>query len=72
MNRTVVVGSSALDYFNLNRNTPKDIDIWTDWEFPDTTGYDSFKVSAEIVDLVKHENGYATPDLIYTIKLSHF
>lgn len=66
----IIVGSTALAYFNLNRRKLLDIDYWytSDEASP---GGDSVVVPADILELVEHTNGYATPEAIYTIKLSH-
>lgn len=68
--RYITVGSRALDYFGITRRPPKDFDLWVDSEDHCLEG-DISIMPKEIMDLVPTENGYATPDAIYTIKLSH-
>lgn len=66
----IIVGSTALQYFNLNRRKPLDVDYWhTSDEAP--PGGDSVVMPEHIMNLVDHVDGYATPNMIYTIKLSH-
>lgn len=68
----IIVGSTALEYFGLSRRTPVDIDVWTDDESFEKEGImDVCKIPTEILLLVDQVDGYATPDSIYTIKLSH-
>ena len=69
----IIVGSTALKYFSLNRLEPKDIDRWfyQSEEVPDLKG-DDHTVPKSIYDLIPIVNNYATPDAIYTIKCSHF
>ena len=69
----IVVGSRALAYYGMARNTPKDRDIWV--EKGSSIYYkhsDVFYVSKEILSLIPTRSGFATPDAIYTIKCSHF
>jgi hypothetical protein len=66
----IIIGSTALQYFNFNRKEPKDLDIWVS----DTSGVvagDCKVIPLSIMELIPTENGYATPDAIYTIKCSH-
>lgn len=68
----IIVGSTALEYFGLSRRTPVDIDVWTsDESFEKDEIMDVCKIPIEILLLVDQVDGYATPDSIYTIKLSH-
>jgi len=68
----IIVGSTALEYFGLSRRVPVDIDVWTDDESFEKDGImDVCKIPTEILLLVDQVDGYATPDSIYTIKLSH-
>ena len=72
----VTVGSSALAYYGMSRRTPKDIDLWVcHYSVIScllTNGNDAVLMPQCILDLVPTENGYATPDAVYTIKCSHF
>lgn len=72
----IIVGSTALSKFNLNRREPKDLDIWTDCEDDLKGKEDSHLIPKDILDIVpvvEIDNiFYATPDAIYTIKMSHF
>lgn len=69
----IIVGSTALKQYNLNRREPVDLDVWGDSE----EALASFKGDLvvkplELLNLVQtNSEGYATPDSIYTIKLSH-
>lgn len=65
----IIVGSTALEYFNLNRKEPSDLDVWCDI-LDDSTG-DIKVLPKHILELVETVDGYATPDSIYTIKCSH-
>ena len=68
----IIVGSTALEYFNLERRKPLDVDVWYyKGETPDFKT-DNYCIDAEILDLIPHKDSYATPDAIYTIKCSHF
>jgi len=68
----IIVGSTALAYFGLNRKAPVDIDVWTsDESFEPCGAMDVSVIPKEILELVDQVDGYATPDSIYTIKLSH-
>lgn len=74
---SIIVGSTALAKFSLARGTPKDLDIWTDDESELIDKTDSHLIPREIIQLVPRlvERGgmkrWATPDAIYTIKMSH-
>lgn len=66
----IVVGSTALKYFSLNRREPSDLDLWlSEGEVVEKS--DSQVLPMNILELVPTVNGYATPDAIYTIKCSH-
>lgn len=67
----IIVGSTALKKFNLNRREPSDIDYWLSSDEPIPEKTDSNVFPTEILSLVPTMNGYATPDAIYTIKCSH-
>lgn len=73
----IIVGSTALSKFNLNRREPKDLDIWTDDEKDLDGKEDSHLIPTEILNMVPclvDRGGlerYAMPDAIYTIKMSH-
>ena len=72
-NEPIIVGSTALKYFGLNRNEPKDIDRWfVDGSLGSTNQEDDHIIPKYIFDMIETKNGYATPDTIYTIKCSHF
>lgn len=66
----IIVGSTALERFNLNRKKPVDIDIWSDIPRISST-LDSHIIPLEILKLVESKDGYATPNSCYTIKCSH-
>ena len=67
----IIVGSTALDWHGMARKKPIDIDYWTDIEDHDLEG-DVKVIPKEILDLAPiSDKHYATPDAIYTIKLSH-
>lgn len=65
----VIVGSTALAHFNLNRKHPSDVDIWTD-KLYEAKG-DIKEIPLEILHMIPTEQSFATPDTIYTIKCSH-
>lgn len=73
----IIVGSTALSKFKLNRNHPVDVDVWSDDANDIEQGTDSCLVPTEILQLVPClvDNGgkdrWATPNAIYTIKMSH-
>ena len=67
----IVVGSTALKHHGFPFRSPKDVDIWTDEEHEKQQGEDVSVLPSSILRLIPHENGYATPDAVYTIKLSH-
>lgn len=71
----VVIGSTALELFNYNRKEPADLDIFTDNKERVNSGDDCHYVPTKILSLMStiEMDGvvYATPDTIYTIKLSH-
>lgn len=68
----MVVGSTALSYFGMNRLPPKDLDIWsTDKSFTNSEGVDGHIVPEDIMAMIYDPHGYCTPDQIYTIKCSH-
>lgn len=73
-----VVGSDALSQnrFNLKWREPKDKDIWTSSEevvqfMKDLKGVDIKLIPQHIINLMKFDGIYATPNTIYTIKCSH-
>jgi len=66
-----IVGSTALEYFDLNRKEPKDIDVWYAEGVDPDDGDDSLVIPKDIFNLLETDNGYCTPDTIYTIKCSH-
>ena len=67
----IVVGSTALNYHCFRFRTANDIDIWTDEDHQKQKGEDVSIVPSSILSVVPHKEGYATPDAVYTIKLSH-
>ena len=71
MTMKIIVGSTALKHFGLNRSEPKDVDVWTDNESDLIAGTDSHLIPSHILLLVPRKDWYATPDAIYTIKCSH-
>ena len=68
----IVVGSTALKHFGLNRLEPKDLDIWLAIGTIGNSKDDLFYLEPEILALIPTEEGYATPNAVYTIKCSHF
>lgn len=78
MNDKIIVGSRALEYslFHLPRNEGKgkrDVDIWVKESYSgDLTGTDHHIIPDHIMDMIECVDGYASKDMIYTIKLSHF
>lgn len=75
----IVVGSRALQHFyiELPRNKDKeeyDLDLWIseDDDMTNLNGIDYHILPSEILNKIDVRNRYATPDMIYTIKLSHF
>lgn len=79
MRDCIIVGSVALFQYSLNRNPPVDTDVWVSSEHlvslsnlkKEVGNFDVAIVPQHILDLVPTEDGYATPDAIYTIKCSH-
>lgn len=67
----IVVGSTALQFHGFDRLPPKDIDIWSTDKRDTENSVDLKVIPSDILDLVDHTNGYATPDSVYTIKCSH-
>lgn len=66
----VIVGSTALKYFGVNRSEPKDLDVWGDIVLDDHKA-DYKYIPSTLLSLVPIKDDYATPDAIYTIKCSH-
>lgn len=67
----IIVGSTALKHFNLNRCEPKDVDRWwSEKDLPAGIEDDCF-LPNHIIQMVPTKDGYATPDAILTIKCSH-
>lgn len=70
----VIVGSTALEFWDYHRQSPKDLDVWLE---QDETYLgvkaDCKTLPSEVMSLV-HTYGtdFACPDSIYTIKCSHF
>lgn len=67
----IIIGSTALEYYNLNRLPPKDVDVWADHGWEVSKGTDLKVIPEHIMNLVEKKEGYATPDSVYTIKCSH-
>ena len=67
----IIVGSTALKHFGLNRSEPKDLDVWYCDDSVKVAGEDSVAIPKPIYDQIEVEDGYATLDTIYTIKCSH-
>lgn len=70
----IIVGSTALKHFGMNRNEPKDVDVWVteDETYSVCRGYDIHVLPNEVLDLIPHSSGgHAIPDAVYTIKCSH-
>lgn len=68
----IIVGSTALKYFGLNRRPPSDIDRWFSESEERCGKEDDHTILDGIMAIVPQESGFATPDAIYTIKCSHF
>lgn len=68
----IIVGSTALKYFGLNRRPPSDIDRWFSESEERCGKEDDHTIPDNIMDMMPQECGFATPDAIYTIKCSHF
>jgi len=69
----IVVGSTALRFFDCNRLPPSDLDIWTsDKDYIKQEGEDVCYIPEDIIQQVPAYAHYATADAIYTIKCSHF
>lgn len=68
----IIVGSKALERFELNRKPVADIDRW--WQEGEIKigKEDDVVIPVDIYNLVETVDGYATPNSIYTIKCSHF
>ena len=68
----ILIGSSALKKFCMERNEPSDIDYWTDDESITSIQGEDWKYHpTNILTLIPTEEGVATPDAVYTIKCSH-
>ena len=69
----IIVGSSALQYFGLARQPPKDKDVWISYGeiVQKGVGVDVKSIPSEILNLITAKDGFATPDSCYTIKCSH-
>lgn len=66
-----IVGSKALEYFDLNRKETKDTDTWYAEGSEPEGGEDSLVIPKDIFNLLETVDGFCTPDTIYTIKCSH-
>jgi hypothetical protein len=66
----IIVGSTALKHFGYNVK-PQDLDVWSDVEIDKVQGVDSKVLPTDLLRLVTHSDGYATPNSCYTIKCSH-
>lgn len=64
----MIIGSTALEQFGLNRRTPKDFDTFY---FAEDDGGDSYKIPEELYNLIPSTGGCATPEAILTLKMSH-
>ncbi len=69
----IIIGSQAAKHHGILNRQPKDVDIWlsSDEVLNDTSGLDIKVIPEKILSLVGSINGYATPNSLYTIKLSH-
>lgn len=69
----ITVGSKAAEYHGILNRQPKDVDVWlsVDETLTTTSGFDIKVIPEKVLSLVESTNGYATPDSLYTIKLSH-
>lgn len=75
----IIVGSKALEYFgydlprNKNRTDVIDTDIWVDDDklIVKKPRYDYHVIPRDILDMIECVDGYATPESILAIKMSH-
>lgn len=76
----IIIGSNALKYHNVIEEA-LDLDVWGSSESTtltknfmgsDAKYVDYVRMPKEILELIPHNHGYATPDSILTIKISHF
>ncbi len=67
----MIIGSTALEYFGLNRSEPKDLDVFVTEFSPMLIGTDSHKIPDEIFCSLPEKDGYLTPSGILTLKMSH-
>ena len=64
----IVIGTTALAEHGMWLRQPEDVDVAATYNVP---GKDTIVLPKEILDLIPHMYGYATPDAVYTIKCSH-
>lgn len=71
----ITVGSAAAHYHGIINRKPNDIDTWVsaeeDYVKARGEGFDTKVIPDEVLSLIPTENGYATPNALYTIKMSH-
>lgn len=71
----IVVGSVAAEFWGINRNPPKDLDIWLsseEKESGDFSGREDLSViPLEILTKIPTPDGVVSADALYTIKCSH-
>lgn len=65
----IIVGSSAAKYWWEDWRDPSDLDVWVSEILHDIG--DMHVLPTNILNSVEAFDGYATPDALYTIKLSH-
>jgi len=64
----IIIGTTALAGHGMWLRQPEDVDVAATYIVP---GIDTIVLPKEILDLIPHMYGYATPDAVYTIKCSH-
>lgn len=66
----MIIGSTAAKHWNINRCEPKDVDqFFYDGVEPEG---DSHKIPEDLYRSIPQQDGYITPDALYTLKCSHF
>ncbi len=69
----IIVGSTALEQFNMQRSKPKDVDMWfCEGESQEGFAGDLHHIPKHIYEIIPKIGSFATADAIYTIKCSHF
>jgi len=65
----VIIGTSALNHFNVSPRTPKDLDVFVSSSIESKD--DWHIIPEELLVMIPQQDGYATPDAVYTLKMSH-